>query len=313
MSAILAVVIPAYKCRAQIGGVISGIPGGVHQIIVIDDCCPEGTGKFVEAQFKDSRIKVLYHERNQGVGGAVMTGYCEAVESGASFIVKLDGDGQMDPKLIPNFVAPLENGRADYVKGNRFSRIEHLLAMPKMRLFGNLALSFISKASTGYWSLLDPTNGYTAIRAEIVRELPLAKIARRYFFESDLLFRLNLIGAVVKDVAMAAKYEDEISNLKIRMVLVEFSYKHLRNFLKRLVYRYFILDFNFGSLQLLAGFPIFCFGVLFGLKTWIHANQTQIAAPVGTVVLIALNIIIGFQLLLGFSNFDIQAEPRVQR
>ncbi len=193
----IAVVIPCYKVAAHILGVIAAIPPRVGLIVCVDDACPEGSGKLVESQCRDSRVRVLYHDTNQGIGGAMVTGYRAALESGAAVAVKIDGDGQMDPGLIPLFVDPILSGKCDYTKGNRFFRPENLRGMPVVRLVGNGILSFMTKLSTGYWDLFDPTNGYTAIRTTILNEIPLEKISRTYFFESDLLFRLNVVRAVV--------------------------------------------------------------------------------------------------------------------
>ena len=178
----IAVVVPCYNVKAQIGSVLEAMPPCVARIYIVDDCCPEKTGEFVRAKLKDSRIRILTHEKNLGVGGAVMTGYKAAIAEGMDILVKIDGDGQMDPSLIENFVRPLEDGSADYAKGNRFWNAENLREMPRIRLFGNAVLSFINKISSGYWNIMDPTNGYTAITAEVVRELPFEKISRRYFF-----------------------------------------------------------------------------------------------------------------------------------
>ena len=139
-----------------------------------------------------------------------------------SVVVKVDGDGQMDPRLIPSFVYPILRGEADYTKGNRFFDLESVRTMPRFRLLGNAILSFMTKLSSGYWNLFDPTNGFTAIHTDVARHLPFDKISRRYFFETDILFRLNTLRAVVVDVPMEAKYGDEVSNLKISKIVLEF-------------------------------------------------------------------------------------------
>ena len=145
----IAVVIPCYKVSAHILGVIQAIGSEVNTIFVVDDCCPEKSGALVENSCADSRVRVIYHPVNQGVGGAVMSGYKAAIADGADVIVKVDGDGQMDPGLIPAFVAPIMAGEADYTKGNRFFDLEEIRAMPKVRLFGNAVLSFMTKLSSG--------------------------------------------------------------------------------------------------------------------------------------------------------------------
>lgn len=184
----VAVVIPSYKVKDHILSVLNRIGPIVSRIYVVDDKCPQGTGKFVAEQCRDPRVAVLFHDVNQGVGGAMITGYRRALADGAEVVVKLDGDGQMDPDLIPTFVSPIERGVADYTKGNRFYAIENLEGMPFVRIFGNTSLSFVNKLSSGYWNVMDPTNGYTAIHASALSALPLSKIEKRYFFESDMLF-----------------------------------------------------------------------------------------------------------------------------
>ena len=200
----IAVVIPSYRVKKHILEVISGIGNEVERIYVVDDLCPEQSGDFVEAHCDDPRVRIIRHEVNQGVGGAVMSGYRAAIEEGVDIIVKVDGDGQMDPSLIPYFVEPIISGNADYTKGNRFFDLESVRAMPRIRLFGNAVLSFMTKMSSGYWDLFDPTNGYTAIHADVAKHLPFEKISKRYFFETDILFRLNTVRAVVVDMPMEA-------------------------------------------------------------------------------------------------------------
>ena len=243
----IAVVIPCFRVTRHIANVILAMPGISWRIYVIDDACPDGSGKFVEANVTDSRVKVLYHLKNQGVGGAVMTGYQAAIADGADVIVKVDGDGQMDPSLIPLFIEPILSGEADYTKGNRFYDLEEIRAMPHGRLFGNAVLSLMTKLSSGYWNLFDPTNGYTAIHADVCKHLPFKKISQRYFFETDMLFRLNTLRAVVVDVPMDAKYGEEVSNLTISKIAGEFLFKHARNFFKRLFYNYYLRDLSLAS------------------------------------------------------------------
>jgi dolichol-phosphate mannosyltransferase len=216
----------------------------------------------------------------------------------------------MDPSLIARFVAPIARGGADYAKGNRFYRPESLARMPAVRLFGNAVLSFMSKMSTGYWNLFDPTNGYTAVHTAALRQLPLDKISQRYFFESDLLFRLSTVRAVVVDVPMDAKYEDEKSNLSISRIVIPFIGGHLRNTLKRLVYSYLLRDFNFASLHWLLGPILLLFGMGFGAYEWLQSLQTGVTASAGTVMLSALPIIVGLQMLLSAFNFDVANVPR---
>jgi dolichol-phosphate mannosyltransferase len=307
----IAVVIPCYKVKGKILGVIDGIGPEVTAIICVDDCCPEGSGQFISANVKDPRVTVVRLEQNRGVGGATVAGYEAALDKQADIAVKLDGDGQMDPLLIPVIVSPIVSGYADYTKGNRFYNIEDVMAMPKLRLFGNAVLSFISKFSSGYWEIADPTNGYTAIHARILEQLPLRKLSQRWFFETDLLFRLNTIGAVVVDIPMTAVYADEKSNLKILNVIPEFMWKHTRNYFKRIFYSYFIRGFSIASIELVTGLALLAFGVSYGVHAWVVSLDRHVFASSGTVMVAALPVILGLQLLLSFLNYDMKSAPRL--
>jgi glycosyltransferase involved in cell wall biosynthesis len=306
----IAVVIPSYRVTRHVLAVIAAIGPEVSRIYVIDDQCPEQSGELVRARCRDARVVVLRHEANQGVGGAVITGYRAALHDGARVIVKLDGDGQMDGALIPRFVAPILAGEADYTKGNRFFDLERIHAMPRVRLLGNALLSLLTKVSSGYWDLFDPTNGYTAIHADVARYLPFDKISRRYFFESDMLFRLNTLGAVVVDIPMDAVYRDESSNLKVSRIVTEFAGKHLRNFGKRLFYNYYLRNMSLASIELPLGLLLILFGIGYGTGHWLQAAHTDAVTPAGTVMLAALPVIMGVQLILAFLAYDIASVPR---
>jgi glycosyltransferase involved in cell wall biosynthesis len=308
---VVAVVIPCYRVRHQIESVLMRIGPEISLIYCIDDACPEGSGEIVEqVALHDSRIQLIYHPTNQGVGGAMVTGYRRAIEAGADIVVKLDGDGQMDPRQISRLIKPIRNGEADYVKGNRFFRLESLQSMPRLRVIGNAGLSFLTKLSTGYWNPFDPTNGFTAIHARVAQALPLDKLSRRYFFESDMLFRLNTLRAVILDVPMDAQYSDENSSLNLLQALFVFSWRHAVNTLKRIFYNYFLRNFNMASLHLVLGILLLTFGLVFGMQQWIRSAQLEQVASSGTVMLAALPVILGMQFLLNFIAFDMANVPR---
>jgi len=166
------VVVPCFQVGAGVLDVIGAIGPEVQRIYVVDDACPDRTGDLVENESNDPRVTVIRHEENQGVGAAVISGYRRALEESCDVVVKLDGDGQMDPALIPRFVRPIAEGRADYTKGNRFFYLESARSMPWGRMQGNILLSFLTKVSSGYWRIFDPTNGYTAIHAKVLSHLP---------------------------------------------------------------------------------------------------------------------------------------------
>jgi dolichol-phosphate mannosyltransferase len=305
----IAVVVPCYRVRRQILAVIRQIGPEVARIYVVDDGCPDSSGAFVEQNCEDARVSVLRNAQNQGVGGAVIAGYKAAIVDDMDIIVKIDGDGQMDPSLILDFVAPIAAGEADYTKGNRFFELEKIRGMPKMRVFGNASLSFMTKLSSGYWDLFDPTNGYTAIHRDVAQHLPFDKISRRYFFETDMLFRLNTLRAVVVDIPMDAKYGDEVSNLKISRIVGEFLLKHMNNFWKRIFYNYYLRDMSIASIELPLGILMLVFGIVFGVYQWVLSLSSGVSSSAGTVMLSALPIIIGLQLILAFLGHDTRSVP----
>lgn len=309
----IAVVIPAYKVGKKLEILLSQITSEVDEIYVIDDACPGQSGAKSAANSQDSRIRLIVHEENLGVGGATLSGYRRAIESEADIIVKLDGDGQMNPKLIKHLVKPIIENEADYVKGNRFFNIEEVRAMPKIRILGNVILSFYSKLSSGYWNIFDPNNGFTAIHKDTLKVLPLEKISKRYFFESDMLFRLNLARAKVVDMPMTAVYGDEKSNLSIRRTVIEFPIKHVRNLVKRIAYSYFLRDFTLASVELLLGSLLCAFGLITGTYNWIHSASLQRPTTTGTLILVAMAILSGIQLILSFTSYDMQSVPQEAR
>jgi glycosyltransferase involved in cell wall biosynthesis len=306
----VAVVIPCYRVRARILEVIRGIGPEASAIYVVDDACPERAAELVRGQCTDARVTILTHAENQGVGAAMTTGYRAALVDGADIVVKVDGDGQMDPALIPRLLAPIMSGEADYTKGNRFYDLAFLSAMPKTRLLGNAMLSLVSKVASGYWDIMDPTNGYVAIHRTALSALPLGKLDRGYFFESDVLFRLYTIRAVVRDVPIPARYRGETSSLSIGHVAVSFPLKYIRAACKRIFYAYFLRDFNAGTLQLALGLLLAGSGTIYGAAHWIHSAVGGVPATSGVVMIAALPVLIGFQLLLGALSFDVQNVPR---
>lgn len=305
----IAVVVPAYKVADHIKDVVSSISANIVHVIVVDDKCPYASGKEVE-QLNMKNVTVIYHESNQGVGGAVITGYKKALNLGCEIVVKMDGDGQMDPKYMDSLIGPLINNEADYTKGNRFVDFVALKSMPKKRLFGNSALSFFVKFASGYWNIMDPTNGYTAIHRRVLEKINLAKLSRRFFFEIDMLINLNIMNAVVKDRGMPAKYEGRGSSLNIKKTLVQFPPRLLSGFFKRIFLKYFIYDFNMASVYLLLGLPMFIGSIFFGSFEWIDSIITGKAKTAGTIMLVALPIIISFQMLLQAIQIDINSVPK---
>jgi dolichol-phosphate mannosyltransferase len=290
----IAVVIPCYGEKAYILDVLARIGPEVAAIYVVDDCCPEHTGDLVATECRDDRVRIVRLETNLGVGGAVLAGARLALTDGHRIVVKVDGDGQMDPALIRRFVRPIEEGAADVTKGNRFYDLDNLRSMPPVRLFGNAALSFLTKLSSGYWSIFDPTNGFVAWDSRILAAVPMEKVASRYFFESDILFRIGLLRAKVLDIPMAATYGSQVSGLNPGKQLLPFLLGNLRNFC------------NVGSIEVTFGLLLCVFGFVYGALHW-GVNEP---ATAGTVMVAALPLLTGILLLISFINYDVQQAPR---
>lgn len=305
----IAVVIPTYKAKSTILEVLDSVGKEVDHIFVVEDACPESTGKLVTAKCKDKRVQVLTHTVNLGVGGAMVSGYKAAIDAGADIVVKLDADGQMDPKNIATLIEPILKGEADYTKGDRLDSLTGLRQMPSLRLFGNAGLTLLTKISSGYWNIKDPTNGFTAIHADVLRKLPLSMLNKGYFFESDMLFRLSIFRAVVVDVPMNARYGNEKSSLSLLKAFFTFPWLHLVNFHKRIFYNYYLRDVSAASIELLAGLGLFWFGLIFGIISFAEVAAKGVAATTGTVMISVLPIILGFQLLLAFVSFDVSSVP----
>lgn len=308
----VSIVIPAYKVENQIKNVLSAIPDWVDYIIVVDDNSPDHTGKIVqEIALSDQRMIYIQHQKNQGVGGAMISGFRKALTLDVDIVVKVDGDDQMDLSYLPNLIKPLILQEADYTKGNRFFDLQSLRVMPAIRRLGNLIMSFLVKAATGYWNIFDPTNGYVAIKKETLSLLPLEKIDHSYYFETSMLANLYLINAKVVDVPIPARYGNEVSNLRIPRVLAQFPPKLLKTFISRLLFKYFLYDFNMVSIYLLVGLPLFLFGLIFGLVKWIEYASRGIPAPTGTVILPTMSILLGIQFLISAVQIDLSNIPTV--
>lgn len=305
------VVIPCYNVAAHIEAVINSLPLEVTWVIAVNDASRDSTLDILDRlAATNPRLVVVTHEVNQGVGGAMISGYRKSIELGGDVTIKMDGDGQMDPSLIPALIRPIETGTADFTKGNRFRDLRALRSMPWARRVGNLGLSFLIKAASGYWNIFDPANGYTALRQGALEELPLEKLDKRYFFESSVLIQLYHQQAVIEDIPMKARYGNEISGLSVTRTLFGFPPKLFAAFVKRILLRYYLFDFNIASVYILFGLPLFVMGAIYGLINYALYSESHMPAPTGTVVIPTLLIILGFQLLLSAVNYDMFNYPR---
>ncbi len=309
----IVVVIPVLNEELHIARVLAGLKklSFLDWIIVVDDCSQDQTAAVVARESTvDPRIRFLRQATNSGVGGATLAGYREAIKLNATIVVKLDGDDQMDASAIIRLLRPVLRNKADFSKGNRFQDFRALRAMPKIRRMGNLALSFLVKGASGYWSIFDPTNGFFAVRTSVLKVIDLTKLDHRYFFEISQLCELALARAVVKDVPIPAKYGDQRSNLSVVKSLIEFPPKLVIKICRRILLQNFLNDLTLAGLYLLTGIPMLLFAVVYGGANFLsYVSQNQ-PAPTGTIVIPAMLLILGVQLILAAITADLQAEPR---
>jgi glycosyltransferase involved in cell wall biosynthesis len=308
----IAVAIPYYNAARHIAGVVSKLPSFVDAVIITDDKSPEPLPESeVRAAAKPgTEVVVLRHDTNKGVGGATLTGFQYAIDNGYDIVVKIDADDQMDTAYLPHLLKPVLKKNAEMAKGNRFRDVNALRSMPLTRRIGNLALSFLTKMATGYWNNFDPNNGFLAIRTSTLKRIDFAKLSHRYFFETSLIAQLYFLKARIKDVSMPAIYAGEKSSMVVWKMPLVFSSSLLKVFVKRISKEYFLYDFNIASLYLLFGLPLFLFGIVYGTIEWVHYSSMNVPAPTGTIMMVALSIILGFQLLLQAIQYDIFNTPK---
>ena len=304
----IAVVIPCYKVENQIESVVSEIPHFVDKIILVNDCSPDNTQQvIVGISQKDSRVVILQHERNLGVGGAMLTGFKETICQNIDIVVKIDGDGQMDVTYIASLVDAVTLSGYNYAKGNRFFNRKQLQHMPIIRRIGNLGIGFLVKMASGYYNVSDPSNGFFCMRTDLLKNMELNRISNRFFFESSLIIELYYAGARIKEIFMPAIYADEKSNLSEWNIFFTFPPKLFKAYFRRIWLRYFIYDFNIASIYNMFGIPMFLFGLIFGIIKWIHYGSLNIPAPTGTIMISVIALVLGFQMMLAAVQYDIQA------
>jgi len=306
-------VIPSLKAASTIARVVSDALVVCDAVVVVDDGCPEETGAIVRETFgRDLRVHVLTHSHNLGVGGAMKTGMRHALNMGADFIVKLDADGQMDARYIPDLVRALElNAKIALVKGNRFIDGSIARVMPGVRLIGNSALTLLVRMTTGYWSSIDPTNGFLVLRARSLERINIDDLANGYYFEISLLSAFGMRKIEVAEAEIPAIYGSAPSSLGIAKILLTFPPALAYSFLKRILWQYVIADMNVGSLLLIFGIILTSLSVFFGTEWWLEALRSGIPRTPGTVVLALAPLIMGFQLLLNALLYDVQFSSRV--
>jgi dolichol-phosphate mannosyltransferase len=299
-------VIPAFKAASTLRGVVEQCLR-----VVVDDACPERSALTIADLAATPRVHALTRSRNGGVGAATKEGIAEALRLGADIILKVDADGQMDTRYVPHMIEFLRaQPEVDMVKGNRFADPETLRRMPVARLIGNAGLTFLVKFSSGYWTIVDPTNGFIAIRARALRAMDVTRLADRYFFEIDLLCAFGLARRAIAELEMPAIYGNERSSLSITRALLGFPRRLLVRFVRRIVVNYFVVELNVGSICGIVGFPLLIAAVVFGTHEWLVSYTTGEPRATGTIILALLMFMLGFQLSMQALLYDVQFSTR---
>jgi glycosyltransferase involved in cell wall biosynthesis len=302
----VAVVVPAYDEEALVGTTIRGVPAFVDRIFVVDDASRDGTAEVARA-VGDPRVEVLTHDRNAGVGGAIVTGYRRAVAEGIDVACVMAADNQMDPSDLERIVLPVARGEVDYAKANRLVSGQAWEVIPRSRYLGNAMLSFLTKIASGYWHIADSQSGYTAASREILEQLDLDRIYRGYGFPNDMLVHLNVWSARVRDVTARPVYGvGERSGIKIRKVVPRISWLLLKGFFWRMREKYVIRDFHPLVFFYVLGFLMTFLGLGLGIAEVVLRIMGN-AVSVGTVVLVALLLIFGSQFTLFAMWFDMES------
>lgn len=305
----VAVVVPAHNESLLIGKTITTMPDFVDHIIVIDDCSTDDTAEKIVA-VGEPRVALIRHEKNTGVGGAILDGHRRALELKADVSVVMAGDAQMDPAYLPNLLDPIADGEAGFTKANRFFSRTSFAGMPKYRMFGSVILSFMTKAASGYWHLFDPQNGYTAISADSLRRIDLDHVAIGYEFENDLLIRLNIANVRARDVPIPAVYGEEVSGMRMHKVIPALSGLLFRGFWRRIMIKYVLQSFSPVALLLFSGLALLGFGGTVGAAIVIWRFAFNSGAPsAGTVLLAVAPALAGLHLIINSWVLDIQEAP----
>jgi len=305
----IGVVIPAYNEEKLIRITVDGIPPYVSRIFVINDASTDSTAQVLES-IKDPRLHVITHEINQGVGAAILHGYKRALKENMDLIVVMGGDNQMNPDQLPKLLMPIIQGKADYTKGNRLLSKEFRGGMSKWRLFGNSVLTMINKISSGYWHIMDPQNGYTAISRKALSGIDIDTLFTYYGYCNDMLVKLNTFGFRTMDVTMPARYGQEKSSIKYSKFMFRVSGMLFRKFLWRLKMKYMILSFHPLVFFYTLGMVLVPIGLLFG--AYIFASKLFLGWPVSpnSPLLDALLLITGIQFTLFAMLFDMQESDK---
>lgn len=304
----IGVVVPAHNEETQIERTLKTMPDFVDYIVVIDDCSRDATVERVERlAAEDSRVELIQHQVNRGVGGAISTGYISCRERDIDIAVVMAGDGQMDPADLPDLLDPVVEDRADYTKGNRLVTGEAWKKIPHTRYLGNSALTLLTKIASGYWHVTDSQTGYTALNKKALHLLPLGDIFPRYGMPNDFLVTLNIYNMRVMDVLVNPVYSiGEKSGIKLKRVIFSLSFLLVRLFVKRMVQKYIIRDFHPLVFFYTFGLLLFVPGVLFGLQLILY-RITGIRVSATSALFAVFLFVSGLQSLLFAMLFDMEA------
>jgi glycosyltransferase involved in cell wall biosynthesis len=307
----VAVVVPAFDEVHLIGTTIAGIPELVDRVIVVDDASRDGTAAAAEAS-DDPRVEVITHEKNQGVGAAILTGYRRALERGIDVTCVMAGDNQMDPADLEAIAGPVARGEVDYAKANRLFTGRAWELIPRNRYLGNAVLSLLTKIASGYWHVADSQAGYTAVGIRTLELLDLDRIYPRYGFPNDMLVHLNVINARVRDIPSRPVYGvGEKSGIRISRVIPSISWLLTKAFFWRMREKYVIRDFH----PLVFFYFFGLFFSLLGLALGVTVTILRIGGnelTVATVVLIALLLIAGLLFTLFAMLFDMESNRELR-
>jgi glycosyltransferase involved in cell wall biosynthesis len=303
----VAVVVPAYNESALITKTVSTVPDFVDRIIVVDDASSDDTADRAHS-VADERMQVIRHDVNRGVGGAIVTGHRAAMDAGADVDVVMAGDAQMDPAYLPALLDPIAEDGYGFAKANRFFAMDSFAGMPRARLMGSVALSFFTKAASGYWHLFDPQNGYTAVRTDVLRRIPLDRLRPGYSFENDLLINLNILGVRAKDVPVPAVYGEDVSSMRLHRVAPQIARLLFLGFWRRIFWKYVLWSFSPIALLLFSGLALTLFGLAVGVFVIVNSIGEQTASA-GTVLLAVAPVLLGLHLMISALVLDIQESP----
>jgi glycosyltransferase involved in cell wall biosynthesis len=310
----ISLVIPAYNEEKLIKPTLQGVPRIVDNVYVVNDGSTDRTASIVKAfGKKDRRIRLINHERNCGVGMAIINGYLRSSKDGNDLAVTIGGDNQMDLSEIKKFLDPIIDGKADYTKGNRFMHNGNAFSdMPRQRFIGNSLLSLITKAASGYWKIFDSHDGYTAISKNAIDTIDWDRAWKGYGYPGDFLVKLNVHNQKVSDVSRKAIYlkGERQTQIKTFRYLLRVSPMMFRNFLWRLKTKYLFNDFHPLVLFYIIGMILLPIGGLLGLKVLYDALTGPVSG--NQAILVALFLITGFQSLIFGMFFDMEHNQHLQ-